>query len=153
VRPAVGDARLADGVRPEAGITHACSVLIIAIDIADVGAAPDAEVSLVVIRRGFQLSAIEPHNIAAEPDVIAQLAPWQRMVAVSDAQKAAEAQDCVVGMAGLLIEKNIIDATEPLAVRIVDRRAVDLRCRDQRAAASAASSRKWWGSELSATRD
>lgn len=67
---------------------------------------------------------------AAERLVVSEAAPRDRVVAVAEAQEAAEAHDSVGNTARHLVDDEVVDLTSVLAVGSIDLRPVEIFTRD-----------------------
>src|SRR6202012_2874542 len=74
---------------------------------------------------------IDIHDVPALTCVVGERAPWERMVAIADAEETAEAHDGVFRAAGLFIDHYVVNATELLTSPVVDIRPFNLAGRDQ----------------------
>src|SRR5688572_22636746 len=64
-------------------------------------------------------------SIAAQPRVVAELVPRNRMLVRAERQKPAEGHDGIGDAAADLLDHQPLDRADALPVRVVDRRAFD----------------------------
>src|SRR5262249_33721412 len=95
------------------------------------GIAPVPVVVVAVFRRAAELVLGDAGDIAAEPRVVLQGLPRQRIVIVSDAEEAAEAEHGVGPPAADLVDHHPLDAADLSLVGSIDRGALNLVAADQ----------------------
>src|SRR5271165_2477541 len=74
----------------------------------------------VIGRRPLQLRLVEVDDVAALARVVFQQRPRERMIAISDADEAAERHNRVSDAAGLLFDHQVVDRAQVFASMVVD---------------------------------
>src|SRR4051794_33112592 len=105
--------------------------VVVRVDALAVGPGPGGPLAVRVAGRVLQPLLVEVDHVAADLGVVGQEAPRQRVVALAQAEEAAEGHDRVGHLAGDLVDHEVVHRAEPLALVVVDRRALDLVGGDQ----------------------
>lgn len=71
---------------------------------------PDAQFVSRIHRRTFKPVPIDVDDITSLIGVIREGIPWQRVILLTNAEKAAKTENRVFGMARNLVEHDIVDA-------------------------------------------
>src|SRR4051794_12874069 len=105
--------------------------VVVRVDALAVGPGPGGALAVRVAGRVLQPLLVEVDHVAADLGVVGQEAPRQGVVALAEAEEAAEGHDRVGHLAGDLVDHEVVHRAEPLALVVVDRRALDLVGGDQ----------------------
>src|SRR3954470_8619533 len=105
---------------------------VVAIDVApEVRVGGPRRLVTAVGRATLQLLAGDIHHVATKPSVVGEHAPGQWVVAFSNAKEAAEAHHCVSDLPAELVNHDVVNGAEAVALPVVDRGALDLVGGDQ----------------------
>src|SRR4029453_17037851 len=92
---------------------------------------PVRRLTALVARRTLQAVLVEVDHVPALGGVVPEGLPGQRVIAVADAEKAAKRQHSVFDLTRALVDHEVVDRAEALALAIVDGGALDLVRGDQ----------------------
>jgi len=82
-------------------------------------------------RRRLEHLLVQIDDVGADRRIVGQHRPRQRVIAPADAQETAERHHRVGDPAGDLVDHDVVDRAERLALAIAHGRALDLVARDQ----------------------